>query len=45
MFKLPERSDTSLGLKVASENKDDSLTIALIDSIPESERSSLIQLN
>lgn len=45
MFKLPERSDTSLDLKVVSENKDDSLTIALIDSIPESERSSLIQLN
>ncbi|WP_372881389.1 hypothetical protein [Psychromonas sp.] len=45
MFKLPERSDTSLDLKIASENKDGSLTIALIDSIPESERSSLIELN
>lgn len=45
MFKLPERSDTSLEQQVAAENKDNTLTIALIDSIPENERSSLIQLN
>ena len=45
MFKLPERSDTALDLEAVPENEDDSITVTLIDSIPLSERSSLIQVN
>lgn len=44
MFKLPERSETSLELEEVSEEAD-SLTITLIDSIPLNQRSSLIQIN
>ena len=46
MFKLPKESNTSLTLATTVlDNQDNSLTIALLDSIPQSERSSLIQLN
>ena len=44
MFKLPEKADAQLEQKVAKET-DASLTIALLSSVPKSQRAELIQLN
>ena len=45
MFKLPEKADGQLEEQLAENTSDASLTIALLDTIPEDDRDELIPLN